>query len=67
MNANEHTVIEQRGCSIEYQVFEGTLEECDNYISHMLKEQCEDYRKPSYERELFSGADRDRPFTYIVS
>ena len=66
MKANEYVVIEQRGCSIDYKIFEGTIEQCNSYVSNMLAEQSEDYKKEQHERELFSGADRNIPFTYIV-
>ncbi len=64
--SEQFVVIEQRGCSIEYAIFDGTLEECENCIEYMIQLQREELERPAHERDLHSGAYRNVPFHYDI-
>jgi hypothetical protein len=59
-------VIEERGCDIEYQVFEGTVEACLAFVDEQEELIDEQFSLPHYERTMMSGADSSQPFTYRI-
>jgi hypothetical protein len=62
---NKYYLIEERGCNIEYVVFEGTLEECSIRKSEFLVNQ----RDEAYSDDLTSCEYRNgnlEPHTYRI-